>query len=1334
MRLSVTLFAVLLILVALFTLAARIVLPALANYKSTVEARVSDTLNSPVEIGGLALSWEGFGPMLIATDVQVHESDSRKVSIEQLLIDVNLAGSLLKGSPDINELSLVGANLAVEAGSDGQLRLYGMRAINPESTNQPTSAKPEGPGVDLMGWLFNTKRVGLLDSTVNLIDRQTNRNWIVEDLSIRAENTGDLHKLRVDLTLPEELGGKIEAGIDLTGDAQELAASVGNFYVSGDSLQLRALMNLLRHNGFMAPVSMNDVHLDASLELELWGEWAEGRLLAVRGPLRSENMIDSRDSRLLLDSLSAQLNYEHDQGVEQLTLSDIDASLEAMSFQIDQLRGSRNHNTNQGWSISGRGEQFPLQEGTGLPLTLLSHIRPALAERLSEQSLAGTLTDWEVTVDVHEDSVVIDTRIAADSVVVQPSGRWPGIGPVDAQINLANSKGRLVVSASDAKLRWHVLNDDSNTLDQLNATIEIDLSDKQRQVANASVQLLDDGITADTRLKVSLVPGQSPHLDMQSRYQASDVVAFKQWLPRKLLSRGTTRWIDRAIEAGRAEDGSLLFFGHLSEFPFIEDQGVFRSSVNIKDGQLAFLPSWPVATAIDGTLEVDRLTITGSARSSRLDSFDVGRTQLRIADFRTPILELSGTSNGDLQKAIDFGREGPLSAFLKPALSDISATGATDMDIELLVPLYRKPAAGDDNAPISKPTEKSNWVQQIAALQARRWEPMQVNGSIFLNGNSIRLGQANMDFKNAQGAIGFDLRGIRINDLQANMLGRQVLIDAQTLGKDQVDSENAVTQFTLQGALEAGDLLAHYKNPIDQFIHGASRWDVRVEVPHSLHQLNQKGVSLFASSDLTGTQIKLPAPYTKVSAQAVPIELKTVFKHNAESAMWEISYGKQWQALAQVNNGLLDSLLIQLGDVALNEYIDKQTHKGIRIQGDVDLLVADAWVRTIATYIESLPGSGDTQQKILPISVQIDAKNVQIGSRLIGAASLKSNSDEVYLNLLVKNRYLQGNLRYPRWHRQSESAMKVRVDRMDWAFIDALNSIAAEGNGERKSGELDPRLLPPLQARISQLTRGDVTIRDLVLRAEPDVSGMELTTIGFAYDTMRLIGNGYWHLRDPQGVNAALAGKHSTQLNLSLLSDDFGAGFRQIGLNDVILDGEGSVDVELAWDAPFYKPSIKHLDGTVNMQLEKGSIVPFEPGAGRLVGLFALQALPRRLSLDFKDITADGLAFKRITGDVQINQGVADVKLVQLTGPIGVVDIVGKSDLLERDFQQEITVLPRVSAALPIIGAISGGASAGIGVLVAAGFLKVLGIDFDRLGLRNYSLTGSWDKPVLKPM
>ena len=71
-------------------------------------------------------------------------------------------------------------------------------------------------------------------------------------------------------------------------------------------------------------------------------------------------------------------------------------------------------------------------------------------------------------------------------------------------------------------------------------------------------------------------------------------------------------------------------------------------------------------------------------------------------------------------------------------------------------------------------------------------------------------------------------------------------------------------------------------------------------------------------------------------------------------------------------------------------------------------------------------------------------------------------------------------------------------------------------------------------------------------------------------------------------------------------------------------------------------------------------------------------------------------------------------------------------DRVAQTYDQKIVVLPSLSGALPLIGIISGGATAGIGALLVGPILEGLGIDLDRLGLRTYTLKGDWTAPQIK--
>ena len=110
-RLCHIFFGTVLILLAVFTLVARFGLPFVSDYKSSIEARVSDYLQSPVVIGELDMRWTGLGPILSAENVSVIESEQRQVTVDELLIDLDVLRSLIRGTPVINEMTLVGTCL-----------------------------------------------------------------------------------------------------------------------------------------------------------------------------------------------------------------------------------------------------------------------------------------------------------------------------------------------------------------------------------------------------------------------------------------------------------------------------------------------------------------------------------------------------------------------------------------------------------------------------------------------------------------------------------------------------------------------------------------------------------------------------------------------------------------------------------------------------------------------------------------------------------------------------------------------------------------------------------------------------------------------------------------------------------------------------------------------------------------------------------------------------------------------------------------------------------------------------------------------------------------------
>jgi uncharacterized protein (TIGR02099 family) len=1315
-RVCLTLIGILLILLALLSAGVRLGLPLVANYKPNIESRLSDYLRSPVAIGDLKLSWEGFGPLLKAEQVAVFESSDRKVTLDALLIDLNLAKSVMRGVPVINELTLVGASLSIEADEAGQYHLHGMDRVRSARAVSAKTANQKGKGLDLMAWLLTARKVGLLDTELTLIDEQADLRFVMQDLNIRAENDGDFHQLRVDVRLPAELGGSLAAGVDLIGTVDALDQATGDLYIKADTLQLNALSEVLKVGGLAEKLRRVGSPIDTAVSLELWGRWEDGQLQSARGPVTTSAITNSTTGEVLGESISANLELSVTDHSASIVAKDTIVSMGTDTLRVDQISGGWSHkgvekNLSRQWGISASGSGLDVSSTSRFLRAFLEGFQPELSRNLGVARPVGQVLNWTFGYRSEDSAPKISVQADLHEVQIQSMDKVPGLGPISGRVNIVDSRGEVALSAESMPIDWPTMTQHELNLDSIKAVLVVDVSDVKRVTIDGDIELEDDGVDLSTRLNLTLISDQSPHLDLQSRFAVTDINALKQWLPQ---SNGFSRWFERAIVSGSLSDGSLLVFGSLSEFPFDSGKGVFRVSANVNDAKVAFHPKWPAAFNLNGNLELNGPTLTGVAQNGSIDKFELTHTRLQIENLKIPVLKLTGTGSGKLQEVIDFGVNGPLKSVLEAAISDVKGRGQVDMDIEMTMPLYGKQFASNASS------EGVNSAKLRPAFS--------VNGSLFLNGNAVEFQRANLPLQNVQGSIGFNTSGIRVNKLKAKFLSQSVRISALTEGH----SQSATTTISVEGALEGDDVLAHYENPMDQFLRGASSWAVDLAVPHSARRLANDGVQLHIQSDLVGTELLLPKPLYKSSAEARNFQLDTAFKPGETAQRWDIRLDGKLHAGAITDSQGLQSLVANLGAGKLWESSMVNPAPGLRLQGKVERLAADDWVDTLAQFIDSLEdGDPAAPNPIIPVSAQLSIESLELGSHSLGQATLSMASDNAYLTTTIKNASLDGQVAYPRNHWSKKLPLNAHFEHIDIAVIDALNTKEAKSNG-RESAPLDPRILPPIDAKIVRFTHKASTIKNLVLRAQPDISGLQVTTLGFAYENMQLVGQGYWRLKDPQGVNPSFKDQHQTQLEMVLQSDDFGKGFAHIGLNDVISQGQGAAQLQLSWPGPAYLPSLAELDGRIKINIEQGSIIPLEPGAGRMVGLFALQALPRRLNLDFTDISNDGLAFNRITGDALIDKGVVDVNLVQLTGPIGVVDVVGKSDLNTRQFDQTITVLPRVSAALPIIGVITGGATAGVGALIATGVLKALGIDLDRIGLREYDLTGTWDEPVFQ--
>ncbi|MFN2330040.1 MAG: AsmA-like C-terminal region-containing protein [Chromatocurvus sp.] len=164
----------------------------------------------------------------------------------------------------------------------------------------------------------------------------------------------------------------------------------------------------------------------------------------------------------------------------------------------------------------------------------------------------------------------------------------------------------------------------------------------------------------------------------------------------------------------------------------------------------------------------------------------------------------------------------------------------------------------------------------------------------------------------------------------------------------------------------------------------------------------------------------------------------------------------------------------------------------------------------------------------------------------------------------------------------------------------------------------------------------------------------------------------------------------------------------------------------MGWpDAPS-EFGLQQLSGDLDLNVRDGHIRDVRPGAGRILGLFSLTEIPRRLSLDFGDLFQQGLVFNSIRARFYLEGGAAFTDSLLVLSPAAEIQISGRTGLVDRDYDQEMRVLPAVGGSLPLAGALAAGpAGAAAGLLMQGVFNDPL----RRAAATRYRIRGSWESP-----
>jgi uncharacterized protein YhdP len=202
-----------------------------------------------------------------------------------------------------------------------------------------------------------------------------------------------------------------------------------------------------------------------------------------------------------------------------------------------------------------------------------------------------------------------------------------------------------------------------------------------------------------------------------------------------------------------------------------------------------------------------------------------------------------------------------------------------------------------------------------------------------------------------------------------------------------------------------------------------------------------------------------------------------------------------------------------------------------------------------------------------------------------------------------------------------------------------------------------------------------------------------------------------------------------TLKNVKARSFDLKKLQEQFGFQSFIASKKSEFDLDLIWAEIPLRMEIINGEGSVKINIEDGQIIFLERVPGKIFGLFSLAKLPKRLLLDFSDVTKKGFSFKKVTADLQFNKGNAYTCNLVIKGTTADILIIGATDLIGRTFNQLAIVQPAVSDMLPMGGAMLGGPAVAASVFI---FTKLLRKPLKEAGVNYYSINGPWENPKIE--
>ena len=829
-------------------------------------------------------------------------------------------------------------------------------------------------------------------------------------------------------------------------------------------------------------------------------------------------------------------------------------------------------------------------------------------------------------------------------------------------------------------------------------------------------------------------------MDVQGRFTRADGARVHRYLPLGVPAEAR-HYVRDAVIKGSVSDLAVRIRGDLYNIPFSDPaQGEFRFAGKVRNGTLAYVPRglqardqapWPALTDLNGELVFDRSTMRVLGATGRLagaPGLQITRAEAQIPDFmHTTTVVVSVEAKGPVSEVLGIVNGSPLGDMTGKVLARTTASGDAGYRLQLKLPVHA--------------LEKS-----------------QVLGSVTLAGSDVRMMPTAPLLGRARGLVTFSESGFAIAGGQARMLGGDLRLEGGSRVPQPGANEASVLlraqgNFTAEGLRQTPEL--GFVARLAQQASGGAAYAAVLGFRRGLPELS-------VSSNLQGLALSLPAPLTKAADAALPLRFEnTLVRDGAPPAAGGLL---RLHDQVQLDLGRLVSLAyvrdiagpeprVLRGSIGVGLAPGESApmpEEGVVANISLANVNMDAWEAVLSKAAgtslatQAAPGAsagtngtsnGTAALGYLPTVMAVRAAELAVGGRKLHQVVIGGARDGLTWRASVNATQLNGYVEY----RQPSGAGPGRV----YARLARLT--VAPGAATEVEALLDkqPAAIPAL----------DIVVEDFELRGKklgrveieainrggnsanregaPREWRLSKFNIGVPEATFTATGN--WVETGAQAGTAESSqpgrdatDRRRTVMNFKLEIADSGALLARFGMKDVIRRGKGRLEGQVAWAGSPLSPDYPSLGGQFNVNVESGQFLKAEPGLAKLLGVLSLQSLPRRLSLDFRDVFSEGFAFDFVRGDVKIAQGMATTNNLQMKGVNAAVLMEGRADIARETQDIRVVVVPEINAGTASLVMAVINPAVGLGTVLAQMFLRR---PLMQAATQQFHVEGTWADP-----